>query len=86
MEAHVELHDLALQLHENNVLDDDDLFMLIDAPRPWRNLHSALSFWCYEHFNLEGMTDKECKVELRFDKDDIYTLVHTFRLPEVIRC
>ena len=25
MEANVELQDLALQLHENNVLDDDDL-------------------------------------------------------------
>ena len=32
------------------------------------------------------MTDDECKVEFRFDKDDIYTLLHTFRLPEVIRC
>ena len=44
MEANVELQDLALQLHENNVLDDDDLFMLIDAPRPRRNLHSAVPF------------------------------------------
>ena len=86
MEANVELQDLALQLHENNVLDDDDLFMFIDAPRPRRNLYSALPFWRYEHFNLEAMTNDECKVEFRFDKDDIYTLVHTFRLPEVIRC
>ena len=86
MEGNIELQDLALQLHENNVLDDNDLFMLLDAPRPRRNLHSALPFWRYEHFNLEGLTDDECKVEFRFGKDDIYTLLHTFRLPEVIRC
>ena len=86
MEANIELQDLALQLHENNVLDDDDLFMLLDVPGPRRNLHSVLPFWRYEHFNLEDMNDSECKVEFRFKKDDIYTLVHTFRLPEVIRC
>ena len=86
MEANVELQDLALQLHENNVLDDNDLFMLLDAPRPRRNLHSVLPFWRYEHFNPEDMNDSECNVEFRFDKNDIYTLVHTFRLPEVIRC
>ena len=78
MEAKIELQDLALQLHESNVLDDDDLFMLLDAPRPRRNLHSALPFWRYEHFNLEGLTDDECKVEFRFGMDDIYTIVHTF--------
>ena len=86
MEAKFELKDLALQLHENTVLDDVDLFMLLGAPRPSRNLHGALPFWRYEHFNLEGLTDDECKVKFRFGRDDIYTLVHTFRLPEVIRC
>ena len=49
-------------------------------------MHSALPFWRYEHLNLEGLTDNECKVEFRFGKDDIYTLLHTFRLPEVTRC
>ena len=55
MEANFELQNLALQLHGNNVLDDDDLFMLLDAPRPRRNQHSQLPFWRYEHFNLEEM-------------------------------
>ena len=45
MEANIEIQDLALQLHENNVIDDDDIFMLIDDPRPRRNLRSILSFW-----------------------------------------
>ena len=86
MKANVELQDFTLQLHEKNVLDDDDLFTLLDAPRPRRNLHSVVPFWHYEHFNLEGLTDDEYKVEFRFGKDDIYTVVHTFRRPEVIRC
>ena len=86
MEANFELQNLALQLHGNNVLDDDDLFMLLDAPRPRRNLHSQLPFWRYEHFNLEEMNHSECTVEFRFEQDDIYTLVHTFQLPEVFKC
>ena len=86
MEATFELQNRALQLHGNNVLDDDDLLMLLDAPRPRGNLHSQLPFWRYEHFTLEEMNDSECTVEFRFEKDDIYTLVHTFRPPEVIKC
>ena len=73
MEANIELQDLALQLHKQNVLDDDDFFMLLDAPRPIGSLHSALPCWCYAHLNLEGMTDDECKVEFRFGKDDLHT-------------
>ena len=73
MEVNIKLQDLALQLQEKNMLDDDDLFMLLDVPWPIRSLHCTLSSWRYEHFNLEGMTDDECKVESRFGKDDLHT-------------
>ena len=86
METNIDLPYHALQLHENKVLGNDDCFMVLDAPQPRRNLHSALPFWRYEHVNHEGLTDNECKVEFRFGKDTIYTLVHTLRLPVVIRC
>ena len=47
MEANVELQNLALQLHGDNVIDDDDLFLLLDAHRPRRNLHIDVPYWCY---------------------------------------
>ena len=86
MEANVELQNLALQLHGDNVIDDDDLFLLLDAHRPRRNLHIEVPYWRYEHFNLEDMDDTECRVEFRFKKEDIYTLAQIFRLPDMIRC
>ena len=86
MEANVELQYLVNQLHGDNILNDDDHFLLLDAHRPRRNLHNDLPTWRYEHFSLEEMNDDECRVEFRFKKRDIYTLAQTFRLPELVRC
>ena len=35
---------------------------------------------------MEEMTEEECEVELRFQKNDIYHLAHTLNFPDVFRC
>ena len=86
MEANVELQYLVNQLHGDNMLNDDDHFLLLDAHRLRRNFHNDLPTWRYKHFSFEVMNDDECRVEFRFKKGDIYTLAQTFRLPEMVRC
>ena len=79
------MEEALLLMNDANVINDEDPFLLHEANRP-RNLHTGLPYWKYERFSLEDMRDDECEVEFRFKKDDIYSLVHTFGLPEVYRC
>ena len=47
-----------------------------------RNLE--IPYWQYQRFDLETMTDGECKVEFRFKKNDIYDLVNIMLIPEIV--
>ena len=40
----------------------------------------------YERFDLDKMTDDECKTEFRFYKNDIYNLADVLTLPDRIVC
>ena len=40
----------------------------------------------YQQFNLNKMTDDECKTECRFYKNDIYNLADVLTLPDRIIC
>ena len=40
--------------------------------------------WSYERFDLDLMTDDECKTEFRFYKNDIYELSEILNLPDQI--
>jgi len=66
-------------------LNDEEFLLLYDVRGP-RNKHLCLPHWKYDRFQLEEMTDEECLVEFRFSKTEIYDLVGTFRLPEVLNC
>ena len=86
MEANAELNDLILELYYDDIIDDDDVILLLDGQRHRRNLHLEQPYWQYLAFDLERMEDRECEVEFRFTKRDVYQLVETFELPEEIRC
>ena len=45
-----------------------------------------MPYWTYEHFDLDSMTDDECKREFRFLAGDTYTLVELFNFPDEIIC
>ena len=83
MANHGELNDLLFALHNDGVVNDEELLLLQDENRP-RN--PQFPYWNYERFDLDQLEDDECKAEFRFWRDDIYTLLDIFNFPEELRC
>ena len=72
-------------LHDENMINDDELLLLLDEFGQ-SNMHTNLSYWKYDRFSLEDMREDECEVEMRFKKNDIYELACALKLPEIYRC
>ena len=75
--------DMFLLTHADHLIDDDEGLLLHDLNRS-KNLD--LPYHSYEKFNLNSVSEDECKSEFRFDKRDIYRLSDLFEIPEEIRC
>ena len=60
MAANFELNELIMQLHDDNILDMEDVLLVLDAQRPGRNLHMEQPYWQYPAFDLERIEDQEC--------------------------
>ena len=43
-------------------------------------------YWKYGRFDLDSMTDDECKAEFRFYKNDIYLLGEVHDIPDIMKC
>ena len=43
-------------------------------------------YWKYGCFDLDAMTDDECKTEFRFFKNDVYLLGEVLQIPDLIKC
>ena len=52
-----------------NMIDTTECLLLYDANSP---KNPDIPYWSYERFDLDLMTDDECKTEFRFYKNDIY--------------
>ena len=66
-----------------DVIDDMDYHLLSNVNKVNRpNLE--IPYWQYQRFDLDRMTDYECKVEFRFTKNDIYDLVDIMLRPEIL--
>ena len=65
--------DLALGI---DVIDNMEYQLLYNVTRVNRR-SLKFPYWQYQHFDLDTMTDDECKVEFRFKKNDIYDLVNS---------
>ena len=83
MTNHGELNDLLFALHNDGVVNDEELLLLQNENRP-RNPH--LLYCNYERFDLDQLEDDKCKAKFRFWRDDIYTLLDIFNFPEELRC
>ena len=75
--------DMFLLTHADHLIDDDEGLLLHDLNRS-KNLD--LPYHSYEKFDLDSLSEDECKSEFRFDKRDIYRLCDVFEIPEEIRC
>ena len=74
----------ALMLANDMTLIDDEELLLLYNLNSSKNLD--LLYWRYEKFDLDTLTDAECKSEFRFLKHDIYTLLEVLNPPEKIVC
>ena len=61
-----------------NMIDAMECLLLYDAHSPQ---NPDIPYWSYERFNLDLMTDDECKTEFRFYKNDIYDLSEVLNIP-----
>ena len=71
MASYRETRNLLLLANAENIIDDDELLLLFDLNKS-KNPESP--YWSYATFDLEEMSDDECKTEFQFLKNDIYNL------------
>ena len=63
--------DTILLAHASRLINTDEFLLLYDVNKP---KNSDLPHTNCDHFDLDKMTDDECKIEFRFYKNDIYNL------------
>ena len=78
-----EAREALLLANDLDLIDDEEMLLLYDLNRS-KNLD--IPYWKYEKFELDSLSDDECKSEFRFLKHDIYTLLDVLNLPEKITC
>ena len=42
-----------------------------------------IPYWQYQRFDLERLTDDECRVEFRLKNNDIYDIANVLRIPNI---
>lgn len=67
-----EAREALLLANDLDLIDDEEMLLLYDLNRS-KNLD--IPYWKYEKFELDSLSDEECKSEFRFLKHNIYTLL-----------
>ena len=75
--------DSILLAHASCLINTDEFILLYDVNKP---KNPVLRYTNYDHFDLDKMTDDECKTEFRFYKNDTYNLTDVLTLPDRIIC
>ena len=76
--------DALMLANDMTLIDNEELLLLYDLNSS-KNLD--VPYWRYDNFDLDTLTDAECKSEFRFLKHDIYTLLEVLNPPgEKIVC
>ena len=75
-----EAREALLFAYQDGSIDDTEFALLYDL-----NSSENLEFpyWKYGRFDLDSMTDDECKTEFRFFKNDIYLLGEVLDIPDI---
>ena len=78
-----EAREALLFAYQDGSIDDTEFALLYDL-----NSSENLEFpyWKYGRFDLDSMTDDECKAEFRFFKNDIYLLGEVLDIPDIVKC
>lgn len=75
--------DTIVLAHVEGLIDAEEFALLYDINKP---KNSDIPYSNYDRFDLDKMTDDECKTEFRFFKNDIYNLVDVLALPAKYIC
>ena len=78
-----EIRDMLLFAHNDNFINDEEFLLLYDLNK---SSNLELPYWSYDHFDLDLITDDECKSEFRFYKRDVYFLAEVLQIPDQMRC
>ena len=75
----------ALLLHafDGEIINEEEFLLLYDVNK---SSNLDLPYWNYEKFDLDSISDDECRAEFRFLRNDIYTLYEVLAFPEEIVC
>ena len=78
-----EAREALLFAYQDGSIDDTEFALLYDL-----NSSENLEFpyWKYRRFDLDSMTDDECKAEFRFFKNDICLLGEVLDIPDIRDC
>ena len=60
-----------LFMMEDNILEEEDYFLLRRMRLDKVNLHLELAYWKYDGFSLEDITNEECSMEITLRKNDM---------------
>ena len=71
-----EIKDILLFAHNDNLISEEEFLLLYDLNES-NNLE--LPYWSYDRFDLDLLTDDECKSEFRFYKRDVHLLAKCCR-------
>ena len=77
------VRDTSLLSYAFNSIDASECLLLYDANSP---KNPDIPYWSYDRFDLDLMTDDECKTEFRFYKNDIWELSEILNLPDRVVC
>ena len=66
-----------------NVLDESDLLCVYDV---LNRKNPCLPYWNYRHFDLNTISQDECKTEFRFGKTEILVLAEALQIPHCFTC
>ena len=69
--------------YEMNLITDKDFLLLYEQNT---SSNPDFPYWNYEIFDLDRLTDDECKASFRFLKNDLYMLAEALQIPERIIC
>ena len=75
--------EMIVTAYAEKLLTDEEFLFLYEANKP-DNLE--LPYYEYEEFNLENISEAECKTEFRFERGDIERLADVLQLPPTFEC
>ena len=83
MAALADVQELLVDAYFDDLLDDEEFVLFYELNRT-RN--PPFPYWKYDPFDLNQMTEAECKAEFRIQKQDISRLAEALQIPERFTC